>query len=89
MVSSAWPIDSDVHTGMGSNMDTHTTMILHMSMGSSMVGMVVLRMGMGNNSMESLWYPRDYNSHHQMHILELWIHQITGQGPPRWGKRLL
>ena len=43
-----------VHTGMGGGMDS---MILRMSMGSSMAGTVVLRMGMGGSNMESLRYP--------------------------------
>ena len=44
-----------VYTGMGNNMDTHT-MILRMSMGSrsSMVGTIVLRKSIDNNSMEAL-----------------------------------
>ena len=42
-----------VHTDMGNNMDINF-MILRLSMGShsSMVDTVVLRMGMGNNSMD-------------------------------------
>ena len=54
-----------VHTGIGNSMDTHT-MILRMSMGShsTIVSTVVLRMGMGNTNMESLWYPCKCNNHH-------------------------
>ena len=66
VLSSLIPI---VHTGMGSSMDSHT-MILPMSMGSSVVATVILLMGMGNNSTESLWYPRKCNNHHQMYILK-------------------